>query len=66
MEVVLAQTDSFRQGFETAPQRLQALWQHGRLAPEQQGAPHATLEGLAAALLAVKQACSSTRRTPNH
>jgi PAS domain S-box-containing protein len=53
---MLAETDSFRQEFEIAAQRLEALRQQWALLPDQPGAPHPALEGMAEALLAVKQA----------
>jgi PAS domain S-box-containing protein len=53
---MLAETDLFRQEFEIAAQHLEILRQQWALLPDQPGAPHPALEGMAEALLALKQA----------
>jgi PAS domain S-box-containing protein len=53
---MLTETDSFRQGFEIAAQHLEVLRQQWDQLPDQPGAPHRALEGMAEALLALKQA----------
>ena len=53
---MLAETDLFRQEFEIAAQQLEFLRQQWALLPDQPDAPHPPLEGMAEALLALKQA----------
>ncbi len=53
---MLANTDSFRQELEIATQHLATLRTQTSVLPDQQGAPNPALEGLAAALLALRQA----------
>ena len=53
---MLAEIDAFRQGFEIAAQHLAVLRQQLDLLPDRPGAPQRTLEGLAEAFLALKQA----------